>query len=95
MRDLDQSPSRYNPAYGTYNLSGGLLTTGIEWGDTWARLARGSSRRRAGPTSTAQINLGGLPNAYDWSTESNVATPGTYNLNGGLLQTMHRSSDRD
>ena len=80
-------PQSVNPAYGTYSLSQGLLTTPM--------LSVGAAGTgiftQTGGTNIVnyELLLGGAARRFATgsSGSSIVSTPGTYNLNGGLLQT--------
>ena len=77
------------PGYGTYSLSGGLLTTGTGSFENVGFSGTGIFTQTAGTNVTGAIYLAG--NAYNVNPSNahlgENATPGTYNLNGGLLQT--------
>ena len=77
----------YNPAYGTYILSQGLLTTP----ELYVGAAGTGIFTQTGGTNlvTNGIQLGGEARQFTTSGQSYVSTPGTYNLNGGLLQTNY------
>ena len=70
------------PAYGAYNLSGGLLSTGLE---NVGPAGTGIFTQTGGTNVAGTIYLGGAVN------NGFVRTPGTYNFAGGLLQASYIS----
>ena len=75
-----------NPAYGTYSLSGGSLS-GLG-GEYVGTAGTGIFTQTAGTNVTTTISLAGNTTMGKASnnTTVNVSTPGTFNLEGGLLQ---------
>ena len=77
-----------NPGYGTYSLSNGLLTTGTQLGGEAVGFSgTGIFTQTGGSNLTAALSLGGQLNGQCCKPTWVIATPGTYNLSGGLFQT--------
>ena len=74
-----------NPAYGTYSLSNGLLTT--VYAENLGNAGTGIFTQTGGTNLVGWgINLGGNSNLINPTGGTNGPQPGTYNLAGGLLQ---------
>ena len=81
-------------ASATYTLSGGLLTSSVI--EAIGTPVRESLPSRAGTNITPSIYLGGQAHKWPQPTgnlQTKFYTPGTYNLNGGLLQTPFITED--
>ena len=80
-----------SPGYGTYTLSGSasLLTAGDN-GEKVGTAGTGVFTQTGGSNVTPSLILGGWSNTNGYTSQS-VNTPGTYNLNGGVLQTNYIS----
>ena len=73
-----------NSAYGAYSLSNGLLTTVGLNAEQVGAAGTGIFTQTGGANITYALALAGNATLYGGT---NLATSGTYNLNGGLLQT--------
>ena len=74
--------------YGVYNLGGGSLNAsllGMSGGEYIGYQGTGVFNQSGGTNIAAQVVLGGV--GYNAVNGSSFATPGIYNLSGGLLQT--------
>ena len=75
-------------AYGSYSLQGGLLNPVSTEMENIGVSGTGIFTQTAGTNVTSGILLGGAANVYDsLGNQTPIYTPGTYTLNGGLLQT--------
>ena len=75
----------YNSATGLYNLNGGFLT--VNGGaETVGAAGNGTFTQTAGINLAGQLQLAGYAVVHKRSGYTYVATPGTYNLGGGLFQ---------
>ena len=80
----------YHPGYGIYTLSGGLLSVPVPtggWGEYVGDGGQGIFNQTGGSNMTVSISLGGASNGTSVTGFGSVQTNGTYNLNGGVLQT--------
>ena len=75
-----------NPAYGQYTLNNGLLVGNLDGGESVGAGGTGIFTQTGGTNLVNYLTLGGYTKYFTSTKLYTKTTPGTYNLNGGVLQ---------